>query len=69
MLLACAVVRAMKARNKDQGTFEKEARTALAISRSLRLTVQSVMHPITAGRRRGQPGLSYYDRMNLEEEH
>jgi len=69
MLLACAVVRAMKARNKNDGTFEKELRAALAVARSLRLTPQSTMQGVSAFRKRGEPGLSYYDRMNLEEEH
>jgi hypothetical protein len=69
MLLAVSIVRAMKARSKGGETFEKELRAALAVARSLRVTVQATMHPITAGRRRAESGLSYYDRMNLEEEH
>jgi hypothetical protein len=62
MLYAAAVVRAMKARRQDDGTFEKEARATLALGRSLRLTPQSTSQPITAGRRRAEASpRSYYD--------
>ena len=68
MLLACAMVRAMAARNDDDG-FDRETRTVLSLARSLRLTVHSTIQAITAGRHREEPGLSYYDRMAIEEQH
>src|SRR5215467_2575054 len=43
MLLAASLVRAMKARRQGDETFEKELRAALAVARSLRLTVQSTL--------------------------
>jgi hypothetical protein len=69
MLYAAAVVRAMKARRQDDEKFEKEARAALALARSLRLTPQSTMEPRTAARRRAEAaGTSYYEIMRQERE-
>ena len=66
MLYVAAVVRSLKARSRHDETFEKEARTALAIARSLRLTPQSTTEPKTAGRRRDEAPRSYYDIMREE---
>jgi len=67
MLLACATVRALKARNKDDGQFEKELRIVLAASRALRLTPQASMQPVTAARhRRDAAPPSYYAVMDAE---
>ena len=67
MLLAASIVRAMKARRQSDETFEKELRAALAVARSLRVTVQSTYEAKTAARRRNEAPLSYYERMALEE--
>jgi hypothetical protein len=68
MLLAASIVRAMKARARRQGdeTFEKELRAALAVARSLRVTVQSTLEAKTAYRRRNEVPPSYYDQMKTE---
>jgi hypothetical protein len=67
MLYACAIVRALKLRNKADAGFEKEARTALALARSLRLTPQSTMQGVTAARRRAEAApVSYYEVMRAE---
>jgi hypothetical protein len=69
MLFAASIVRAMKARRQDDETFEKEARAALALARSLRLTPQSTTEPKTAARRRAEAGsTSYYEVMRQERE-
>jgi predicted nucleic acid-binding protein len=69
MLFAASVVRAMKKRRESDETFEKEVRAALALARSLRLTPQSTTEAKTAARRRAEAdSISYYDRMNLDEE-
>jgi hypothetical protein len=57
MLYACAVVRAMKSRNRDDGEFEKQTRLALTAARSLRLTPQACMQGVSANRAREQPAL------------
>jgi len=66
MLLAASVVRAMKSRRQGNETFEKEVRAALAVARSLRVTVQATCEPKTAGRRRDEAPRSYYDIMKEE---
>jgi hypothetical protein len=53
MLYAAAIVRTMKARQRGD-EFEKEARAALAIARSLRLTPQSTVEPRRVGRLRAE---------------
>jgi hypothetical protein len=65
MLYACAIVRSM-ARGDD---FEKVARTAMVIARSLRLTPQSHTQGMTAARRRAMDGqVSYYEAQRGQEQ-
>jgi len=66
MLLAASIVRAMKSRRQGDEVFEKEVRAALAIARSLRVTVQATYEAKTAHRRRSEPVMSFYDRMKIE---
>ena len=55
------------AKKSDVAEWERAARVALALGRSLRLTPQSTTDPQSIGRRRKDaPQVSYYDRMKLE---
>jgi|SRR5215510_7663939 len=61
-LYAASIVRAMKARRRDDETFEKESRCALAIGRSLRVTPQSTVEPRSAARARAEQPSGLYVR-------
>jgi hypothetical protein len=66
--IACCRTAAAKHIKGVKGTqaWEREARTALALGRSLRVTPQSTTEPKTAARRRAEQAASYYDRMEEE---
>src|SRR5262245_61710729 len=54
----------------DATSFEKLARVSMSAATRLRLTQQSRTHPTTLARaRRDGSGLSYYERMAIEEQH
>jgi len=68
MLFAVTMARAMQARREGCETYEKEVRAALAIARSLRLTVQAAQEPKTVGRKREAPLPSFYELMGAQDD-
>src|SRR6478672_9558846 len=51
------------ARQSDTAAWERSARVAMALARSLRITTQSQVHPETAGRKRQTQQPSFYETM------
>jgi hypothetical protein len=49
-------------------SWEKSARTTMALARSLRITAQAQVHPETAGRRRQIQQPSFYETMETGDE-
>jgi hypothetical protein len=56
------------ARQSDAAAWERTARMALALARSLRITSQSQVHPETAGRKRQIQQPSFYETMETGDE-